>query len=76
LGLRIGPNPFTTYLSLHGEVVQKVDLLSLDGRLLVSAGRMNGSEWRVPTEELSPGFYLLRVRKADVDYSFRVLKVR
>ena len=76
LGLRIGPNPFTSYLSLHGEVVQKVDLLSLDGRLLVSAGRMNGSEWRVPTEELSPGFYLLRVRKADVDYSFRVLKTR
>lgn len=75
LAVKVWPVPFDETLGLsieNGSGFHQVELLDLRGVVLVKSGPSFDSTYQIPTSEIAPGPYLLRV--SDVESS-RVVKV-
>jgi hypothetical protein len=71
--LKVLPNPFRSSLSFIGDVkVTKMDLYSMDGRLVFSAN-VNGGELLLP--ELPSGPYVLQLRNDNAEvFRYRLMR--
>ena len=60
---RVYPNPASSYVMLQGKF-EHVRLLNSTGQVVLEK-RGNGTEMRLETGHLKPGFYLVQLQKAD-----------
>lgn len=74
LGLKVYPNPFASSItvSLNTKNFNYV-LYSLDGRELLK-NEVSGNSATIDANELSPGVYMLKVEKDNLQHTFRLMK--
>jgi hypothetical protein len=62
--IQIYPNPFDDFIKVEGQSVTQIEVYSMNGQLLnsilIDAPHLYHT-FRIPTDELAPGLYLIRV---------------
>ena len=62
--ITVAPNPATTYVNLRTEdqMILDVQLFNIDGKLVRTAQNVNSNSYDLDRGDLSPGFYLVKLR--------------
>lgn len=72
--ISIFPNPFNNRITVRTDgALELVQLLDMNGRLLIESNKA-GNTLTIPTDELAPGFYLLRAKGNSQTITQRILK--
>jgi hypothetical protein len=76
--IQISPNPFQSQIQIDGlnpDAETTLQLFHFDGRLAKSQQVTTAQKYTLPTHELSPGVYFLRLESEGVQKTHRLVKV-
>ena len=72
--VQIFGNPRDGYLTLKGENISKVEVLSISGQIaFTETASSSGSYFVLPTDGLTNGFYLIRVYNGEYCTTLKVI---
>lgn len=75
--LNVYPNPARQYFRIelpnNNQRIERVDILDLHGRTVLSPGLQHGGDFSINIEGLPPGMYLVKAQSTDGMYTEKLI---